>query len=38
MRENFQWAVACAANSVIYANDLHDAVRAVLDLIMGMLL
>lgn len=38
MRENIQWAVACAANSVIYANDLYDAMMTTIELIMGVLL
>ena len=38
MRENFQWGVACAANSLIYANDLFEALTEALSLLMGVLL
>lgn len=36
MRENIQWAAACAANALIYAGDLHDAVMTAVELIMGV--
>mgnify|MGYP001550975130 CR=1 FL=1 len=38
MRENIQWAVAFAANSLIYANDLFEALTEALSLLMGVLL
>lgn len=38
MRENFQWGVAFAANSLIYANDLFEALTEAFSLLMGVLL
>lgn len=38
MRENVQWSLAFAANSLIYAGDLYDAVMTTIELIMGVLL
>jgi hypothetical protein len=38
MRENVQWGLAFAANSLIYAGDLYDAVMTTIELIMGVLL
>lgn len=38
MREKFQWGAAFAANGLIYASDLHDAVMTTIELIMGVLL
>lgn len=38
MRENIQWGLAFAANSLIYAGDLYDAVLTAVELITGMLL
>lgn len=36
MRENIQWGAAFAANSLIYANDLHDALVMAVEMIMGV--
>jgi hypothetical protein len=38
MRENVQWGVACAANVLIYADDLYDAMLTAVELIRGVLL
>ena len=38
MRENFQWGLAVAANSLIYANDLFEAVMETVAFLMGVLL
>jgi hypothetical protein len=38
MREKLQWSAACAANGLIFAHELTDAVMTALDLLMGMLL
>jgi hypothetical protein len=38
MRDKFQWGVAFAANSLIYANDLLEALTEALAVLMGVLL
>ena len=38
MREKIQWGAACAANGLIFVNELSDAVLTALDLLVGVLL